>query len=144
MSGRPNDKRSSMFDRRATNLVNRVGMAEINRHIHILHTRGDVVAQIALCDDVDLRISRGEVENRFAHPTLRPDKQRAHRRFGHSTCPYPALSLREMKTTKSPGEGSKFICAPRIPRASYASASGLLRSSRTAAGVLHRTSLRAN
>ena len=48
-------------------LFDGIRMTEIDRYIAIIHGRLEWIAQIALCDDVDLRIGPGKIDNRFSH-----------------------------------------------------------------------------
>src|SRR5882762_2479675 len=81
MPGRANHERFSVLQSRPTDFVDRARIAEVDRNVASLDGWIDRVAQIALRDDVDLRIVLGQIGNRLAHSTARPDQRNAHRRF---------------------------------------------------------------
>src|SRR2546421_10144902 len=81
MAGRTDDERFSTLRSGPANFVDRAGITEIDRDIAILQRRIDRVPNVALRDDVDLRIVPGQIENRLAHSTARPNQRNAHARF---------------------------------------------------------------
>src|SRR6202011_3170190 len=123
MAGRSDDKRFSVLQRRAANFVDRTGVTEINRDAGIFHGECDLVAEITLRDDVDLRMGFGEIENRLAHSTARPDQRNAHRRF-HFAFSNASSVLRRRAWFASDisqsGRRTSADIAPRQPSAVFA------------------------
>src|SRR5260370_7986694 len=81
MPGRSNDKRFSILQRCAADFFDRARITEVDRNIAILDRWLDRVAEIALRDDLDLRVVPGKIDNRLAHSTARSDERHAHRGF---------------------------------------------------------------
>src|SRR5207302_8438885 len=81
MPGRADDERFSTLRSRSADFVDRAGITEIDCDVAILQRRVDRVSDVALRDDVDLRIAAGQIENRLAHSTARPNQRNAHARF---------------------------------------------------------------
>src|SRR5438477_1209987 len=81
MSSCSDHERLAMLQRRATDFIDRTRVAKIDCDIAILESLHNRVADVALRDDVDLRVVFGKVDNRLAHSTARSDQRNAHRRF---------------------------------------------------------------
>src|SRR5437764_11217273 len=81
MPSRTDDERSSILRSRPANFVDRAGIAEIDRDIAIFKRRVDRIPDVALGDDVDLRVVPGQIENRLTHSTARSNQRNAHARF---------------------------------------------------------------
>src|SRR4029453_18850624 len=81
MPSRTDDERFPVLCRSAANFFDRASVAEINCNVASLHRRVDRVPEIALSDDVDLRIVLRQIEDRLAHSTARSDQRHAHARF---------------------------------------------------------------
>ena len=78
MTGCADNQRFAILDRDRTNLVDRSGVAEIDRNVAILNCRLDRIAQISLRGDVDLWIAFSEIDNRLTHSTARTNQRHAH------------------------------------------------------------------
>src|SRR5882762_2754900 len=81
MSSRADHERFAILRGGTANFFDRARVAEIDRDIAILQGRFDRIAEIALRDDVDLRITFGQIDNRLPHSTARSDQRHAHARF---------------------------------------------------------------
>src|SRR6266705_335480 len=110
MPSRSDDDGSLMLQCCAANFVDRVGVTEIDHDIAISHRRFDGITQIALRDDLDIRIalgksasrtdsSCGEIDNRFTHAPGRTYEQHADGRLLHycETLTLPTPFARERR-----------------------------------------------
>ena len=63
------------MQRSAADFISGVGLTEIDHNIAIFHSRFDWIPEIAFCDDVDIRIVAGKIDNSFTHAPGRANEQ---------------------------------------------------------------------
>src|SRR6266853_5597826 len=111
-----------MLQCRATNSFDCVGMTEIDRHIALCHRRFDCVTEIALRDDLDLRIALGKIDNRFSHSAGCTYQEHTQRRFHHARSKVPSVLRRRAwlaSVISHNGNRHSPDIAPRQPSAVF-------------------------